>query len=252
MKIIIFILLAIHLQLAFASVSVLSDLDDTIKITQANGQTSDIFTGKLYTGIEETLQEMSQQFSDLYILSASPTVLKPKIVSVLKKRNIIFKELILRSNIFEDKFSYKLRKMIKMMESSQDDFILIGDDLGKDPEVYAEVTRLYPQRVLASYIHVVNGRTLPKGMIPYWTSFDLILKEYSSFRLAASSVERVIKALKEERNLLMIFPLKANCPTQPVVWEWQLQTIFMGEAFEFTQQYIKFCQLRQSDINSDR
>ena len=41
-------------------------------------------------------------------------------------------------------------------------FILIGDDSQKDPEVYSEIARLYPKRVKAIFIRKTNSRVQPK------------------------------------------------------------------------------------------
>jgi hypothetical protein len=229
-----------------ASVLVISDLDDTIKITEA-GEPEDFIGDKVYAGMPEFLHEVKEYAPRLFILSASPSLLRKKIESTLRKRGIRYEELILRKNIFEDKFSYKVRKIKKILDSSSEDVLLLGDDLGKDPEVFLEIKRLYPARVLKSYIHVVNKRNIPSGTVTYWTSFDLALREFSSYRLDADSVERIFERLETEADLELIFPRKADCPTLSTTWEWQTQTIFMQDALRLSQRLTYFCQARQSD-----
>ncbi len=232
-----------------ASVAILSDLDDTIKITEAGGNPTDIIGDDVYTGMPEFFEGAKEYASDLYILSASPSFMRGKIEGTLSKRRINYRGLILRKNIFKDKFEYKVREIRRIMDSTSEDFVFIGDDLGKDPEVYAEIKRLYPARVLGSYIHVVNGRPFPTASnVPYFTSFDLALREHMSYRIDAAWIERIAQRLLGERDLSMIFPTKAQCPTEATVWEWQTRTIFQREAQELTSRFIRFCQARRSDI----
>lgn len=231
-----------------ASVSIITDLDDTIKITQASGKPSDILGSDVYTGMPEFFQAAAKTFStDLYIITASPAFLRSRLTSSLKKKGINFKSLILRENVFESKFEYKVHEIKKILDKSSDDFILIGDDLGEDPEIYAEINRLYPGRILGTYIHHVDGRPDWKNTL-YWTSFDLFLYEFQAGRMEAQSVEEAFELLNAESDLSMIFPKKANCPTEGWVWGWQTRTIFMQEADKLIEKFTRFCQARQSDI----
>ncbi len=247
MKNILLILLVMVSFSVHGAITVVSDLDDTIKITVAGGNATDIIGDDVYAGIPEFLDGLKGHADKLYILSASPAFMRLKIESTLRKKGISYQGLILRSNLFEEKFNYKFKAIKKLMDNSSDDFIFIGDDLGKDPEVYAEMRRLYPGRVLSVYIHVVNGRKLSQNVINYWTSFDLFLREFESFRMEAQSVEMIFDKLLNQENMNFIFPKKASCPTSSSVWEWQTRTIFMQEASKLIEKFTRFCQARQSD-----
>lgn len=231
---------------AIASVSIISDLDDTIKITASDGRPSDVLDDDVFTGMPEFFAHAAQNYSnELYILSASPTLMSPVIKSTLSKRGIVYKRLILRKNILEDKFQYKVREIKKILEESADDFILIGDDLGKDPEVFAEIKRHYPSRILGTYIHKVNGRAFQDNT-PYYTSFDLFLREFEAGRMEVASVEKAFEILNAETRLGLIFPRKAECPTLPIVWAWQLRTLFMKEAVTLAKKFNEYCKATQS------
>ncbi len=230
-----------------ASVAILSDLDDTIKITEAGGNPTDIIDDDVYTGMPEFFRGAKAYAADLYILSASPSFMRGKIEETLAKRGIKYKALILRRNVFEDKFDYKVREIRRIMDATSEDFVFVGDDLGKDPEVYAEIARLYPARFLGSYIHVVNGRRFPtRENVPYFTSFDLSLREHMTFRLDAAWVEKIAAVLLRERDLEYVFPIEAQCPTAATVWEWQVRTVFQREALALADRFTKFCQARRS------
>lgn len=248
MKIIIFcfiLSLSTHL---FASITIVSDLDDTIKITEASGDPEDLLGNKVYPGMPEFLKSARDYSTSLYIVSASPSILRKKIESTLKKKLIKYNGLILRSNLFESKFDYKVRKIKEIMENTSDDFIFIGDDIGQDPEVFLELTKLFPGRVLGSYIHVIEGRSIDRSLVSYWTSFDLILREFDAYRMTSEGVELVAETLLQEKNLELIFPKKASCPSTVDIWEWQLRTIFVQEAQKLIGRFTLFCQARQSDI----
>lgn len=232
---------------SYASITILSDLDDTIKITEAGGNPTDIVGDDVYTGMPEFFKGAKTYSEDLYVLSASPTFMKVIIKNTLKKRKVQYKGLILRKNLTEDKFVYKLREIKKIMDKTSDDFIFIGDDLGKDPEVYAELSKQYPSRVLASYIHVVKGRPLMKEVVPYYTSFDLFLREFIANRMTPGWVEQGWEKLLLETKVDHIFPRKAQCPKDADIWEWQVQTSYQPEAIQLISRLTTICQARQSD-----
>ncbi|MFP5387255.1 MAG: phosphatase domain-containing protein [Bacteriovoracia bacterium] len=246
MKNLLFVILLFATFTTQAAITIISDLDDTIKITEASGDPGDLLGEKIYTGMPEFYQGSKGYSKTLYVLSASPSLLRSKVEGILRKNKISYQGLLLRSNIFENKFDYKVRAIKRLIDSSSDDFILIGDDVGDDPEVYAEINRLYPGRILDSYVHVVRARRIPKGIISYWTSFDLTLREFESSRMKESWVKKVFKKLLGERDLEYVFPREAHCPSVATVWQWQTRTIFSREAGALVDRFNSFCQVRQS------
>ena len=246
MKNLIFAVLFLFSFSSLAAISIVSDLDDTIKITQSDGDLTDYVGDTVFTGIPEFFKGTKDYSNELHILSASPSVIRAKIKHVLKKRGITYQNLVLRNRLSEDKFDYKVRSLKKIMDASSDDFIFLGDDLGKDPEAYAEIKRLYPNRVLEIYIHIINGRKLVEGVTPYWTSFDLFIKEFDEGRMSPGWLEMGWRKMMEEKSFNLIFPKKAQCPTAVTVWEWQLRTLFQAEARELMNRMTSICQLRQS------
>lgn len=231
-----------------ASVSILSDLDDTIKITQASGDPADILGDKAYTGMPEFYAAATNYSKELHILSASPSFIRSRIQNVLSRHKISYKSLVLRDNILEDTLNYKVKNIQKILERTNEDFILIGDDIGEDPEAYAEIKRLYPDRILAVYIHSVNGRNHRTAAFSYWTSFDLSLMEYLEGRMSPRAVDAIGAKLWAEANMELIFPKEAQCPKTYLVWEWQLRTAFQQQANSLINKFLNFCQARQSTI----
>ena len=203
----------------------------------------DYLGNKTYAGMPEFFKAAESYTQGLHILSASPSVLSSKIANTLNNHGIKYKSLLLRSDLLESKLTYKIRRIKKLMNASQDDFLFIGDDIGKDPEAYLAIRNLYPSRVLAIYIHVVSGRPVDR-VTRYWTSFDLALGEFDANRMPPEKIEEMAKKLLSEKNLFLIFPRKAQCPTLGTPWEWQTRTIFMEEAFKLAKSFNHFCQVR--------
>ena len=246
MKNLLLVVLFVFTLSAQAAVSIISDLDDTIKITQASGDPRDYVGDEVYSGMPDFFRAAKNYSTSLYVLSASPSLMSPLIKKALKKNGIEYKTLILKANLREDKLTYKIRKIKEIMDSNSDDFILIGDDLGQDPEAYAEIKKLYPSRVLETYIHSVNGRAIPSDAVLYWTTFDISLRELIAGRMDPEGVDQVTNTLTNETKMTHIFPKNAQCPKTPMVYAWQLQTAHQQEALKLSYKFVKFCLARQS------
>jgi hypothetical protein len=239
---------------SFASISVVSDLDDTIKITNSGDEVdatiNGIFSEKVFTGMAGFLKEMRAYTGQLHVLTASPTIIKYKIEKTLNKHQIRYDSLIMKSPFSrEERLVYKVRELKRLFEAnSGDDFILIGDDVGQDPEAYDEIKRAYPNRVLAIYIHAVKDRVLPRSSVKYWTSFDLFLREYEAGRMLKSSVDIGVKNILDESNMKLLFPNFATCPKTPEIWLWQLRTGFARSSVSVAKKINLYCLSRWSVI----
>lgn len=234
---------------AFGAISILSDLDDTIKITQSSGEAGDLVGTKVFTGMPGFLAATRDYTDELHVLSASPSFMRGHINNLFKKYKIDVRSLTLRDDIFEDKFKFKVREIKKLLNRTTDDFILIGDDLGEDPEVYAEIMHLYPNRILAAYIHVINDRFISHlNVTRFYTTSELYLREYMAGRMLRLQVLNGLEEVMAETRMEFIFPRKAFCPKTDTVWRWQYQTAFSHEAMVLSDKFIDYCGLRQSAI----
>lgn len=248
-----FIITSLLLSLnSFASISIVSDLDDTIKITNSgddiDGAINAALKSDVFTGITEFFMGTKQYSNELHVLSASPGFLRGKIQSTLKKRKIEYTSIILKDfTAGESKFDYKVKAIKRIMEKNSDDFILIGDDVGQDPEAYAEIKRLYPNRILAIYIHVINNRKIPAGT-KYWTTFDLMLREFVAGRMRPAWVEKAADVILAEDDQEKVIPGFAHCPKTPAVFTWQVGTIFAAEAAKVGKRVLAHCISEHSDF----
>ncbi|MES2527997.1 MAG: phosphatase domain-containing protein [Bdellovibrionota bacterium] len=231
---------------SFAGITVISDLDDTIKITDAgnlgNATFNGVFTEKVFTGMPEFLK-MARKYSDaLHVVSAGPKLIKTRVSSLLKKHQIQHEGIHMRAIPGkEGKLEFKVRIILDIMSKTENDIILMGDDVDLDPEVYTEVMNKHPERILGAYIHTVKNREISEKFTRYYTSLDLALQENIAGRLDNDSVSAVIEPMLKETKLSRIIPKFADCPTTSVVWEWQVSTMFSAEALEITRKLNEFC-----------
>lgn len=238
---------------AWSGISIVSDLDDTIKITNSGQEIeatiNGLFSDKMFVGMPEFFKAARHYTNEVHVLTASPIFLKPLIQKAFREKGIETDSLItkmpfpIRSNL-----DYKVLELKKIFEKSSDDFILIGDDVGHDPEAYDILKKLYPNRVLAIYIHAIQGRSLPGSSFQYWTAFDIFLKEFLAGRMLKSSVSEAADLLFEEKDVELIFPKFAKCPQGPEVWAWQIKTPFVRDGLALAGKFSLYCLARRSSI----
>lgn len=257
MKKLILTLLVLFSLNSFAGIIIVSDLDDTIKITNSgkeiDGTINAVFTKNVFILIPEFLKAAGEYSNELHVVSASPSILRNKIEETFKKYDIQVDSLSLKNPLIRStKIEYKAAVIKKLIDSTTDDFIFLGDDIGQDPEVYDEMMRHYPDRVLASYIHVVQDRKIPNSQIPYWTTYDLFLREYLAGRMQKSHVKMAAEKLLTDVDMKFVIPGFADCPKTPMVWLWQLPTIFFSESRELSKKLNRYCLSSHSVILADQ
>jgi phosphatidate phosphatase APP1 len=244
----IYLLVLLLSSFSLQATTIVSDLDDTIKITNSadlgDASANGVFSTDVFTGMPQFLSEAKSYAQDLIVVTASPSVLASRVRSLFRKHRIDVEGLYLRNPIAEGSKNFKLRILKGLMANSQDDFIFIGDDVSYDAEVYSAMAKLYPERVKAVYIHNVLNRDVLKGTTQYWTSFDLTLREVLAGRMNLKAVAESLKAHLTEVKMKYIFPKFAHCPSELTTWEWQIQTIFIKEAQELSNKLTSYCKTR--------
>jgi hypothetical protein len=197
---------------------VISDVDDTIKITNSGDTVqaawSGMFKKDVFPGMPLMFKAWSNEGAQIHFVTASPTIIRGKIREMLAHYEVTYASLVLRGNLLESKLKYKTREISKIMDRfPNEDVILVGDDVGKDPEVFAVLKEKYGARVLASYIRPVRARAALAGQIPYVTTFDLVSEENLDGRVSFGTVLRVTaEVLAGDESKL--FPKFAWCPAE--------------------------------------
>ncbi len=212
------LLLTFFLSTPAEAYMVISDVDDTVKITNSGSTTqaawSGLFKKDVFPGMPEMYRAWSAEEAQLHFVTASPTLIRGKINELLAHYNIQAASLTLRGNLFESKLKYKVREISKIMDRfPSEDVILVGDDVGQDPEVFAALKEKYGARILVSYIRPVRAREALPGLIPYVTAFDIASVERSMGRLNFIEMGRITLAVvKGDKTKL--FPKFAWCPQE--------------------------------------
>jgi phosphatidate phosphatase APP1 len=185
------------------SFHLLSDLDDTIKISHSASPLVTVFRGlfrrSAFAGMSTLYRELivTHPENQFTVLSSSPPAIRKKIQLFLAENDFPEARLILR-DWFRQKsvLRYKLKSMVEICEApNSPQLILVGDDTEYDPEVFARIRKKFPHLILAAYVRCVRGRALPPGMEGFFTAFEIACAELKAGRLSSEQVFRVGEAV---------------------------------------------------------
>lgn len=149
-----------------AGVSVISDLDDTIKVTEVHDKQRVIANTfveppRAVTGMSAAYRRLAAEGADFHYVSSSPLPLLGAIRGFLAGEDFPRGSIALRPFRWRDGSVLDLlghddfkRDEIEKLVSAFDErrFVLIGDLGERDPEIYANVARAYPERVTAIWL----------------------------------------------------------------------------------------------------
>ena len=189
-----------------AAFGVISDLDDTViqsrvsnfllavrTVMLGNARTRLPFPGvaALYQALEKGVD--GKHLNPFYYVSSSPWNIHDLIAEFIQLQAIPEGPICLRDwDVSADALtSSRLKRhkepLIREIMDATDPlpFILIGDSSQKDPEIYSEIVRGYPGRVLAVYIRNVEAN--PERSASIQKLSEAILKEGSSLVMADDS-----------------------------------------------------------------
>jgi phosphatidate phosphatase APP1 len=154
---------------------VISDIDDTIKITEVRNRHALLRNTFLreFTSVPRMAEfyQLIARSNDaqFHYVSASPWQLHVAIVEFLEIHNFprgtfVMKEFRWKNrtflSLFSDPEKYKptvIEPLLKRFPKRH--FILIGDSGERDPEIYAALARQYPEQIAAVYIRDVTGES---------------------------------------------------------------------------------------------
>lgn len=149
-----------------ARFGVISDIDDTIIRTgvQKAGQmvlltlTGSELTRESFPGAAELYNDLAADINPLFYVSSSPWNLHAFLTAFLDHHGfpagpVLLRDLLGTSQGREQKHG-RIREILDLHPDLS--FVLIGDSGEKDPEIYADVVRSHPGRILAVYIREVR------------------------------------------------------------------------------------------------
>lgn len=148
-------------------VSVVSDIDDTIKITNVLDKREMLANTFLreyqaVPGMAEAYRRFAAQGVAFHYVSASPLPLLGALSSLAAREGFPRGSLALRSfrwvdgtaiELLEPSETYKTETIAAIVESfEQRAFVLVGDTGERDPEIYAAIARRFPTRVRSIWL----------------------------------------------------------------------------------------------------
>lgn len=153
-------------------VSVISDIDDTIKITNVNDHRQ-LFDNTFYRefravdGMPELYRSLAAGGARLHFVSSSPWQLYAPLASFIENAGFPWATLELKAVRFRDETLLDFFKKGSETKPAQIEpilqsypgrkFVLIGDSGEQDPEVYGDITRRYPAQILKILIRNADG-----------------------------------------------------------------------------------------------
>ena len=176
--------------------SVISDIDDTVKISNVTDKASLLEHTFLLDfmaapGMADKYRDWSVGDVSFHFVSSSPWQLYPPLTEFLDDAGFPWATLSLKPVRFRDETFFDLFKkgtetkpvaITKILLAYPDrEFVLVGDSGEQDPEVYAALIREFPDQVMRIYIRNVTGETADNdrfkavfgGIEPHlWALFD--------------------------------------------------------------------------------
>ncbi len=209
---------------AAGSFLIISDFDDTIKVTGSHypwASVASTVVGRApISGMGELGRDWVASSGEMWkIVTGSPTFLRGLVQEFFSTYDIPLGGLFLQSwGNGETTQQFKVRTIAKLIRGTTVPVILIGDDTQWDPGVFAELKAKFGERITASYVHQVHPKhpALPPGITAYVTPAELVLHEMRANRLSDLTLARVLLEISK-RPLNQLFPVYYYCPTQYVI-----------------------------------
>lgn len=225
---------AVYFPSAHAAFGVISDIDDTVLITQATSIMKMMRLTLLestssrmpFGGIATFFADLHAQRNPFFYVSSSPWNLFEFLDDFLQLNGIVQGPLLLRDyGIDATKLvagphkTHKLSQIRSVLEFYPDlCFILIGDSGQQDPEIYAQIVKEYPGRILSIYIRDVGNRGRDRSVQELARklqaqSVDMLLvpdtlaaAHHAACKgyVANTTPDRVSKALLQEKSMQQI------------------------------------------------
>lgn len=177
--------------------SVISDIDDTIKISNVTSKKAlvkGVFFDeyKVAGGMPEFYNRLEKRDVCFHYVSSSPWQLYPGLAPLLKKfyptGSVSLRHFYIANRSFIDFFRHSRRYKLNVISDllnrfPQRDFILIGDSGEKDPEIYAEIAGRYSDQVMGIFIRQVSSASEHSEDEHRWHSLRQRLVNPDCFRV---------------------------------------------------------------------
>lgn len=149
-----------------ATFGIISDIDDTIlesgvqRVVRMIHQTltGSALTRTPFPGAAELYRDLETGANPIFYVSSSPWNLHAFLIAFLRHRGFPMGAVLLRDLLGtaagREQKAGRIREILEVNPHLP--FVLIGDSGERDPEIYAEIVRTHPGRILAVYIREVR------------------------------------------------------------------------------------------------
>lgn len=215
--------LVISLQASYGRTLIVSDIDDTIKMSGILNSKVEItyhglFTKKAFAGMSELYQELSNEETSINYVSGSPQLIRSRVESFLDHNDFPqAHNLILRRSLFDDTVVYKTIKIRELIKKhNPDKIIMIGDDTEHDPEIFQTIYEENADKVESIYIRAIQNRQMPNVPVirNFFSAVELAGLEFINGRIDKKSFYAVVNGFLEQTKNTGIYLKKHYCPKE--------------------------------------
>jgi len=158
--------ISVRVPAAQAAFGVVSDIDDTViktGVQRVGHMLVQTFTGSELTrepfpGAAELYRDLAADVNPVFYVSSSPWNLHAFLTAFLEHhefpRGPLFLRDLLGTSAGREQKHGRIREILDLHPGLP--FVLIGDSGEKDPQIYADIVRSHPDRILAVYIREVR------------------------------------------------------------------------------------------------
>lgn len=247
---VLFLAICLSANTLYAKTLIVSDVDDTIKVTDVlnkkNAIYNALFSKAAFSGMPELYRQLENSETLFFYISGSPKMIEEKVSNFLDFNNFPQRaNLILKQGISSPTYDFKVAAITKLIQAENPDkVILIGDDTEFDPEVYQTISKSFPNKVESIYIRAIQDRQLPKMemMKNFFSSVEIAGFEMLKGNLKIKALSDVSASFIRKDNGSKIVINGRFCPSQGRAQIEELKQLAVDQSainsLELTQQKI--------------
>ncbi len=210
-------MLVLSLQALEAKTLVVSDVDDTIKVSDVLGSKTKLVVHalvkkKAFAGMSELYNEFNTGDTEIYYLSGSPKIINSRISELLEHNGFPQRSnIVLKNKMSENTYDYKtaaIRELIKKI--NPDKLIMIGDDGEYDPEVYKTISEENPEITSATYIRAIRNKDGVEKL--FFSPVEIAGFEIMEGRLGSKSLAKVSRGFLNQTHNSAVSIKERFCP----------------------------------------
>jgi phosphatidate phosphatase APP1 len=178
-----------------ATYQIVSDFDDTVKMTNVDNTKAAIcntlLSNKVFAGVPELYQIFKSHGAPISLVSSGVIHIKFLMYNDLHDNGVPYDAIYLRRFFSEGTLDFKYSRLVKLFKQNKLPFVFVGDDTQLDPDVFNLFRANYGDQALAIYIRNVTGRVIPAGMRRFYTPYEIAVYEYLEGRMSYSDLEKI-------------------------------------------------------------